>query len=80
MTFRDDHDATLARAEALQRELDETKRKLAEAETGSAPPAPAPPAPPPMRESETRGEIITGIVIGVLGLVAVGFMIYESCR
>lgn len=28
MTFRDDHDATLARAEALERELEETRRKL----------------------------------------------------
>lgn len=36
MTFRDDHDAALARAEALERELDDAKEQLAESESRRA--------------------------------------------
>lgn len=61
MAFRDDHDAALSRLSAVERELAETKAKLAEAEAKAAAgaeiesePEPPPPPPPPVPKLEQK--------------------------
>jgi hypothetical protein len=58
MTYRDDHDAALARAESLEKELAETERERdrlrAELEAARQTPPPPPPQPAPRAMAATR--------------------------
>lgn len=87
MTFRDDHDAALARADALEDEVERTRRerdalaaKVKELETPKAPVVKPRPATDSDPDANTRTSTIAGwVTAGVVGVLLVGFVIYRSC-
>ena len=83
MTFRDDHDAALARADALEDEVERTRRerdalaaKVKELETPKAPVVKPRPATDSDPDANTRTSTIAGwVTAGVVGVLLVGFVI-----
>lgn len=72
--FRNDHDATLARADALGIELDLTRQELADAHIRIDALEHRVPAPPPVQTPPRSWPVMVGLVIGAVIIVLAGML------